>query len=45
MEKIDTSLVDNQLIFPSDDTLDQGHDFMGLDQTAASRTTRSSSLR
>jgi spermidine/putrescine transport system substrate-binding protein len=32
MEKIDDSLVDNQLIFPTDETLSNAKDFMGLDQ-------------
>jgi spermidine/putrescine transport system substrate-binding protein len=32
MEKIDSSLVDNQLIFPTSDTLSKAKDFMGLDQ-------------
>ncbi|WP_254185511.1 polyamine ABC transporter substrate-binding protein [Nocardioides panacis] len=32
MEKIDSSLVDNQLIFPSSDTLAKAKDFMGLDE-------------
>ena len=32
MEKIDSSLVDNQLIFPSADTLAKAKDFMGLDE-------------
>jgi spermidine/putrescine transport system substrate-binding protein len=32
MEKIDSSLVENQLIFPSEETLSQAKDFMGLDQ-------------
>jgi len=32
MEKIDSSLVDNELIFPSQDTLSKAKDFMGLDQ-------------
>ena len=32
MEKIDPSLVDNQLIFPDDDTLSKTFDFMALDE-------------
>ena len=32
MEKIDSSLVDNKLIFPDEDTLSKAKDFMGLDQ-------------
>ena len=32
MEKIDSSLVDNQLIFPSESTLSKAKSFMGLDQ-------------
>ncbi len=32
MEKIDDSLVDNELIFPSEETLSKAKDFMGLDQ-------------
>jgi spermidine/putrescine transport system substrate-binding protein len=32
MEKIDSSLVDNELIFPSETTLSNAKDFMGLDQ-------------
>ena len=32
MEKIDPSLVDNQLIFPSESTLSKAKSFMGLDQ-------------
>ncbi len=32
MEKIDSSLVDNELIFPSEETLSSAKDFMGLDQ-------------
>ena len=32
MEKIDPSLVDNQLIFPDEDTLSQTFDFMALDE-------------
>jgi spermidine/putrescine transport system substrate-binding protein len=32
MEKIDSSLVDNELIFPSQETLAKAKDFMGLDQ-------------
>ena len=32
MEKIDSSLVDNELIFPSAETLAKAKDFMGLDQ-------------
>jgi spermidine/putrescine transport system substrate-binding protein len=32
MEKIDPSLVDNELIFPSESTLANARDFMGLDQ-------------
>jgi spermidine/putrescine transport system substrate-binding protein len=32
MEKIDPSLVDNDLIFPSDDFLASTHDFMSLDE-------------
>ena len=32
MEKIDSSLVDNELIFPSADTLSKAKDFMGLNQ-------------
>jgi spermidine/putrescine transport system substrate-binding protein len=32
MEKIDDSLVDNELIFPTDETLSNAKDFMGLDQ-------------
>jgi spermidine/putrescine transport system substrate-binding protein len=32
MEKIDESLVDNELIFPTDETLSNAKDFMGLDQ-------------
>ncbi len=32
MEKIDSSLVDNKLIFPDTSTLDGAKDFMGLDQ-------------
>ena len=32
MEKVDSSLVDNQLIFPSDSTLSKTKNFMGLDQ-------------
>ena len=32
MEKIDSSLVDNQLIFPTEETLSKAKDFMGLDQ-------------
>ncbi|MEO5708336.1 MAG: spermidine/putrescine ABC transporter substrate-binding protein [Nocardioidaceae bacterium] len=32
MEKIDSSLVDNELIFPSTETLSKAKDFMGLDQ-------------
>jgi spermidine/putrescine transport system substrate-binding protein len=32
MEKIDSSLVDNELIFPSEETLAKAKDFMGLDQ-------------
>jgi spermidine/putrescine transport system substrate-binding protein len=32
MEKIDSSLVGNELIFPSSDTLAKAKDFMGLDQ-------------
>src|SRR5215203_3957237 len=31
MEKVDASLVDNELIFPTDKTLSQTHAFMGLD--------------
>ena len=33
MEKIDASLVDNNLIFPSDDFLSNTYDFMSLDET------------
>jgi spermidine/putrescine transport system substrate-binding protein len=32
MEKIDSSLVDNQLIFPSSETLAKAKNFMGLDE-------------
>lgn len=32
MEKIDSSLVDNQLIFPTESTLTKAKNFMGLDQ-------------
>jgi spermidine/putrescine transport system substrate-binding protein len=32
MEKIDSSLVDNELIFPGEDLLSKAKDFMGLDQ-------------
>jgi spermidine/putrescine transport system substrate-binding protein len=32
MEKIDDSLVDNELIFPTDETLSNAKEFMGLDQ-------------
>jgi spermidine/putrescine transport system substrate-binding protein len=32
MEKIDSSLVDNELIFPTSDTLSKAKSFMGLDQ-------------
>ena len=32
MEKVDPSLVDNNLIFPSDDFLSTTHDFMALDE-------------
>ncbi len=32
MEKIDDSLVDNELIFPREETLTNAKDFMGLDQ-------------
>jgi spermidine/putrescine transport system substrate-binding protein len=32
MEKVDSSLVDNKLIFPDADTLSKAKDFMGLDQ-------------
>ena len=32
MEKIDPSLVDNQLIFPDEDTLSKTFDFMALDE-------------
>ena len=35
MEKIDPSLVDNALIFPTADTLTNAHDFMGLDEDAS----------
>ena len=31
MEKIDPDLVDNELIFPTDETLANGYDFMALD--------------
>lgn len=33
MEKVDPTLVDNDLIFPSDDFLANTHDFMALDET------------
>jgi spermidine/putrescine transport system substrate-binding protein len=32
MEKIDDTLVDNELIFPSEETLSKAKDFMGLDE-------------
>jgi spermidine/putrescine transport system substrate-binding protein len=32
MEKIDSSLVDNQLIFPDETTLSKAKSFMGLDE-------------
>jgi spermidine/putrescine transport system substrate-binding protein len=32
MEKVDSSLVDNKLIFPDEATLSKAKDFMGLDQ-------------
>jgi len=32
MEKVDPSLVDNELIFPGPDLLKTTHDFMALDQ-------------
>jgi spermidine/putrescine transport system substrate-binding protein len=32
MEKVDSSLVDNKLIFPDSETLSKAKDFMGLDQ-------------
>jgi len=32
MEKVDPSLVDNNLIFPSEDFLATTHDFMALDE-------------
>jgi spermidine/putrescine transport system substrate-binding protein len=32
MEKIDSSLVENKLIFPDEETLSKAKDFMGLDQ-------------
>ncbi len=33
MEKVDASLVDNELIFPTSDTLSKTHSFMALDET------------
>ena len=45
MEKIDPSLVDNELIFPGEETLAKAKDFMGAGPEARSRTTSSSSPR
>ena len=40
MEKIDDSLVDNELIFPSEETLSKAKDFMGLDEKTEQRYQR-----
>lgn len=37
MEKIDSSLVDNELIFPNEETLSKAKNFMGLDQKTEQR--------
>ena len=37
MEKIDNTLVDNELIFPSTETLAKAKDFMGLDEKTEQR--------
>ena len=40
MEKIDSSLVDNQLIFPTEETLSKAKNFMGLDEKTEQRYQR-----